>query len=283
MSLPIFNPVTLRRNKHKNTLYIASNINKTTNPVKISNLISENSEIKIHFIVKFRRSLGITKMAFSLLHQKYIVKYNEQGKALIYIGYDPSTLMWNFSNDDYFKKFYESAVNKFEKDVEIIRDSALNKLELERNFRERALQLLDLFFLVEKDWPVFGIPSYFLKPDGNVDFEFIECVNDLSDFDPEFNTPVQLEFEENRRAIQTLLKLAQNFDFCCIEKIELIQHNKETFQQKLGDPILIHKFLNSVNSNSICYEIYDQYSENILMAFDTEGSPLFAVVKEYST
>lgn len=218
-------------------------------------------------------------MFFNFSNQKHIIKYNEQGRALIYISYDPATLIWSFS-DSCFESLYDSAFRKFEDDVETIRSVSSSKIDLEKRFRERAMQLLDYIFQLERNWPIFGLKSYFLKPNGNVDFEFIETVNDLGEFDIETDEPVDLGFEENRRALSTLLRLAQNKEFCSTEKIQLIEHDRDSFSEKLKDPFLIQKLIHTTDSSSNYYEILEPLLSILLIAFDTDGTPLFAVMKE---
>lgn len=215
---------------------------------------------------------------YTQLFKKHIVKHNERGRALVYISYDPKTLDWELS-DLYFHNEFGNEVEKFRNDVALIKRRVESPLELERIFKDRALQLLEYFFVLEKEWEVFGLPAYFSKINGEVDFELINQVNELADFEPEPNKLVPLELSQNRRAIETIYRLAQDEVFCQIHQIHLKRLKKNEFISKLRDPLIISYFLNSVEYSAL-YGVFEPYSESILFALSDKNIPTFAVVIE---
>lgn len=132
---------------------------------------------------------------------------------------------------------------------------------------------------MEKEWEVFGLPAYFSKINGEVDFELINQVNELADFEPEPNKLVPLELSQNRRAIETIYRLAQDEVFCQIHQIHLKRLKKNEFISKLRDPLIISYFLNSVEYSAL-YGVFEPYSESILFALSDKNIPTFAVVIE---
>lgn len=214
-------------------------------------------------------------MDFIVLNN-FITKYDETGRAVLFISFDDNFIFWDISLPEKYKDMYAKQFEDLEMTMlNIPFGNCQNKNSRIFSFTEHASQILDIVYLSIPDIKEARIPDCFLKSNGDIDLEFLRKLNMSMDFEPVKDVPYCIHACENFGFAYGLKVLILSQDkYLQDKKVAINQIDRDYFEAALSNFQLKNRWVDLRQQCVHFYAIY--YNEKqILIAFDVQLEPQF--------
>ena len=128
----------------------------------------------------------------------FITKYDETGRAMLFISFDNDLTFWDISLPKKYKEMYAKQIDELDLGVHYLPvGNCMNEDTRYSFFLEHASNLLDLIALTIPDMPGARIPDCFLNENGDLDKGLMRKISESSDFELKKNVPYSYEISED--------------------------------------------------------------------------------------
>ena len=213
----------------------------------------------------------------------FITKYDETGRALLFISFDSNLIYWDISLPKKYKDMYSKQIEGLY--TELLDQPWENSIDEGRRhsfFREHASNLLDLIVLTIPKMTEARIPDCFLLEDGNLDLLFLKKISEGMDFEPVKNVPYSYQSSKEFDFAYGIKMIIMSRDKYFLDNdVEIEEIDQRQFESFLTSFPLKEQWSIVREKCEQFYQMQDE-EDRLLIAFNNCNEPIFFFVLDNS-
>lgn len=209
----------------------------------------------------------------------FITKYDETGRALLFISFDSNLIYWDISLPKKYKDMYSEQIEELY--TGLLDQPWENSMDENRRrsfFREHASHLLDLIVLTIPNMVEARIPDCFLLEDGNLDLVFLKKISEGMDFEPLKNVPYSYQLSEEFDFAYGIKMIIMSRDKYLLDNnVEIKEIDRRQFESFLTSFPLKEEW-STVRAKCVQFYQMQDEEDRLLIAFNECNEPIFFFV-----